>query len=700
MASIQCNGCNNNFSLPGYSQHLSQTSNPHCITIYQQSQTYCPGTAHRGVGMDIIQSGVDNEAFQIKEDQENQESDELFFRDEDEMDDEGHVAENEKAWKPTISKTGAMAAYEDADANKNNNQSGMLDSNVSQQSTTMEIHESSHNNTYIHSFPLQSAGLPIQNLDTSAYHQYQDKLHNKMNMWAPFTSKIDFEVTQCARLCRPGSTALTELLEIDGLNNIIDKRLPSKHAHFQQQEIVVGGESYDVYFHDVVQCIQALYGDPKFAQQLVYVPEHHYSDPEMRWLWETQPSNHAYILLGYLPTTHLDHISNQSAWCHSITNLFHACGDWGIELCSRDGVVWCGHLLLACYIGDYPEQILVSGMITGDCPNTNTPFELCDLQSILAILSQVDEDPLVLGPFWVNLPFANIFDSLTPNGIIKHSFGECLPPNHNILTGAEHNQICQFLLGVIIDICFSNGASPVHLVHTLCALLNFLHLAQYPQYTEMTLQLLNDALEHFHANKEILLHACCHYANMIWRFGTMDSYNTEYTEQLHIDLAKDAYQATNHKGEYDQMTLWLECCEKIIWHSNFITWQHHTALGNASISTNRGIVKHPSVRWVSIEALSIEYTLACFVYHNESGGSESSLSGSSITIDSIHACPKCQDGQGQDTPACFNTGLVAQVQVMFSLPEIICQQLFNPMIDCQIPKHLAYVEWFTPFLTN
>ncbi|THU77979.1 hypothetical protein K435DRAFT_877154 [Dendrothele bispora CBS 962.96] len=40
------------------------------------------------------------------------------------------------------------------------------------------------------------------------------------------------------------------------------------------------------------------------------------------------------------------------------------------------------------------------------------------------------------------------------------------------------------------------------------------------------------------------------------------NYNTETTERLHIDFAKDAYRASNHKDEYAQMTLWLERREK------------------------------------------------------------------------------------------------------------------------------------------
>jgi len=50
---------------------------------------------------------------------------------------------------------------------------------------------------------------------------------------------------------------------------------------------------------------------------------------------------------------------------------------------------------------------------------------------------------------------------------------------------------------------------------------------------------------------------------MIKLLGTTDNYNMETTERLHIDLAKDAYRATNKKEYYEQMLLWLERREKI-----------------------------------------------------------------------------------------------------------------------------------------
>ena len=61
------------------------------------------------------------------------------------------------------------------------------------------------------------------------------------------------------------------------LNQIIDT-LPGRPA-FKSQDFTIGGETLTFYFRDVMQCIQALYGDPKFTHELVFVPERHYSDP-------------------------------------------------------------------------------------------------------------------------------------------------------------------------------------------------------------------------------------------------------------------------------------------------------------------------------------------------------------------------------------------------------------------------------------
>ncbi|KAG9316931.1 hypothetical protein JVU11DRAFT_3012 [Chiua virens] len=104
-------------------------------------------------------------------------------------------------------------------------------------------------------------------------------------------------------------------------------------------------------------------------------------------------------------------------------------------------------------------------------------------------------------------------------------------------------------------------------------------------HTSSTLALLQNALKHFHNNKKIFvdlgvrshfklpkLHSLNHYVDSIKLFGTTDNYDTQYTERLHIDFAKDAYRATNHKDEFPQMTLWLERKEKVQRHETYIAW--------------------------------------------------------------------------------------------------------------------------------
>ena len=48
-----------------------------------------------------------------------------------------------------------------------------------------------------------------------------------------------------------------------------------------------------------------------------------------------------------------------------------------------------------------------------------------------------------------------------------------------------------------------------------------------------------------------------HYAEAIRSHGTADGYNSEASERLHIDYAKEGYRASNKKDYIKQMTVWL-----------------------------------------------------------------------------------------------------------------------------------------------
>jgi hypothetical protein len=63
---------------------------------------------------------------------------------------------------------------------------------------------------------------------------------------------------------------------VNKLNSIIDTKLPGQPP-FQRKELVIGDERLEFYWRDVLECIRSLYGDPKFAQDLTFVPERHYT---------------------------------------------------------------------------------------------------------------------------------------------------------------------------------------------------------------------------------------------------------------------------------------------------------------------------------------------------------------------------------------------------------------------------------------
>jgi hypothetical protein len=69
--------------------------------------------------------------------------------------------------------------------------------------------------------PDRNAGAPLANMTKTSYETYQDalpKANAVPNVWAPFASKIDWEIARWAKLRGPSSTALSELLRVEGVS--------------------------------------------------------------------------------------------------------------------------------------------------------------------------------------------------------------------------------------------------------------------------------------------------------------------------------------------------------------------------------------------------------------------------------------------------------------------------------------------------
>ena len=116
---------------------------------------------------------------------------------------------------------------------------------------------------------------------------------------------------------------------------------------------------------------------------------------------------------------------------------------------------------------------------------------------------------------------------------------------------------------------------------------------------------------------------------MLFRSMT-DNYNTEQTERLHIDTTKDAYDATNHKDEFHQMTIWTERREKVQLHTSFIKWRQRTngestpsmpvPIGPPRPSARRlKMAQNPMLKAVSFNNLARNYGVTIFLspYHTQ-----------------------------------------------------------------------------------
>ncbi len=253
-------------------------------------------------------------------------------------------------------------------------------------------------------FKNPKAGAPMDKTPpdiTNAFRQSGHKLddNNNENVYAPFQTRLDWEIARWAKLRGPGSTAMTELLKIDGfqqalglsyknireLNKLIDTQIPPVQPQFQRMEFIVAQKSHILYYRDIISCIKALYGAPQFAEYLVFCPEEHYADEEMKirlyhdmhtgqWWWFTQQeielktpgatiipvilssdktqvttfggksaypvymtignipkdirrkmSWNTHVLLAYLPVADIDHVTNDDSRRRMSSNLYHAC---------------------------------------------------------------------------------------------------------------------------------------------------------------------------------------------------------------------------------------------------------------------------------------------------------------------------------------------------------------------------------------
>ena len=235
----------------------------------------------------------------------------------------------------------------------------------------------------------------------------------------------------------------------------------------------------------------------------------------------------------------------------------------GITMISADSIWHCCYPIFAVFIGNYPKQVLVTCIYNGRCPKYEVSWDqlseykdfpphvhsdatkiyhLADnnVHPFNAACREAGLKP-VYHPFWLSLPFADVYQSIAPDilyqllqGIVQHLvtwlssptiFGsniinaQCriLPLNHSVavfpkgiamlscISGKEHKNMCRILLGLIIGLPLSGGQVLSCVIKAVCAILDFVYLAQLTTHTTDTLRHLQESLELFHSNKAVFI---------------------------------------------------------------------------------------------------------------------------------------------------------------------------------------------------
>ena len=146
-------------------------------------------------------------------------------------------------------------------------------------------------------------------------------------------------------------------------------------------------------------------------------------------------------------------------------------------------------------------------------------------------------------------------------------------------TGKEHKDMEKTFVGVMA------GLVNKEVMDAVVAIIDFIYYSQFPSHSTITLRWMDKALERFHSAKHVFIdlgvrkdfninkvHSMVHYTAAIRELGTMDGYNTESPERLHIEFAKRAYQATNRIDFFRQMTEYLERRERVFKFDAFLHW--------------------------------------------------------------------------------------------------------------------------------
>ena len=310
-------------------------------------------------------------------------------------------------------------------------------------------------------------------------------------------------------------------------------------------------------------------------------------------------------------------------------------GREGVDMTCADGWVRKVYPILAAYVADFPEQCLIACCLESQCPRCPVPpnergspawsYPRNHKKTVEILRQQakglkpkafVSQGLRRVQPFWANLPHTDIFQCFTPDilhqlhkGVFKDHFVKWSTAainggdnevdrrfksmtRHPTLrhfnkgislvsqwTGNEYKNMEKIFVGVIAD------TADDRVIRAVRAVVDFISYARFEAHTEESLEKMDKAWSTIHENKKIFIeldiresfnipkfHSLIHYISSIRSHGTLDGYNTESPEHLHIYCTKAPFEAGNKRDHTPQMATWMSRHDASQRYKTFLRW--------------------------------------------------------------------------------------------------------------------------------
>ncbi|KAG1775652.1 hypothetical protein EV702DRAFT_1199136 [Suillus placidus] len=272
-----CPACGrDDLTVTGLSQHIAKSRNPRCHALYSQSRSRTNNKAELAIDDTEAELALDegdyNGIYNEDEFERSASAASEHAADSDEEDFDEHLLFEPECEAAPLQ----PQADEDNDSNLLDDVFAFEDDELEdiQQNTRQDVEARAQGQSgFVRvPYPDPRAGRSMLHgsVDHGANVAYGAHLANDENPYHPFNSQIEWEVARWAKLRGATSTAFSDLLSINGvsehlglsfknaneLNKIIDYELPTGRPKFKWEQVVVVGESFDVYYRDIIECIR------------------------------------------------------------------------------------------------------------------------------------------------------------------------------------------------------------------------------------------------------------------------------------------------------------------------------------------------------------------------------------------------------------------------------------------------------------